>query len=59
MLKVFSKNSSYKLTYFNARGRAEVARLCLAAAGIKYENVRVEQADWPTLKPSKNIYLIF
>jgi glutathione S-transferase len=43
------------LTYFNARGRAEVARLCLAAAGIKYEDVRVEQADWPTLKPSKNI----
>ena len=44
-------NSSYKLTYFNARGRGEVARLCFAVAGVKYEDVRIEQADWPALKP--------
>ncbi|XP_071146779.1 glutathione S-transferase 1-like [Mytilus edulis] len=46
-----SKGGSYKLTYFNGKGRAEVARLCLAAAGVKYEDIRVEQSDWPALKP--------
>ena len=44
---------SYKLTYFDARGRGEIARMVLAAAGQKYENVRVSFEDWPALKPSK------
>jgi len=43
---------TYKLTYFNVRGRGETIRLCLAAAGIKYEDKRVEFKDWPALKPS-------
>ncbi|CAF0861855.1 unnamed protein product [Adineta steineri] len=30
---------SYKLSYFNARGRAEVSRLIFAAAGQKYEDI--------------------
>ena len=46
-----------KLTYFNLRGRAEPSRLILAQAGIEYEDNRIEQADWPKLKPSK-IHLI-
>ena len=41
-----------KLTYFNARGRAEMARLLLANAGVKYEDVRVEGESWQQLKPS-------
>ncbi|KAL4226566.1 hypothetical protein ACF0H5_014551 [Mactra antiquata] len=42
---------SYKLTYFNGRGRGEVARLLLAAADKKYEDVRIEPGQWPELKP--------
>jgi glutathione S-transferase len=36
---------SYKLYYFNAKGRAEVSRLLFVAAGVKYEDVRVEGSD--------------
>ncbi|XP_020901884.1 probable glutathione S-transferase 5 isoform X2 [Exaiptasia diaphana] len=37
---------AYKLYYFNARGRAEPARLCFAAAGVKYEDVRYTFEEW-------------
>jgi len=47
-----SRNMSYKLTYFNGRGRAELSRLIFAQAGVQYEDVRVEHSDWPQLKPS-------
>nr|QUF59396.1 glutathione S-transferase GSTS1/2-2 [Brachionus angularis] len=40
----------YKLNYFNLRGRAELSRLIFAAAGQKYEDVRIEGAQWPQLK---------
>jgi len=46
---------TYKLTYFNGKGRAETTRLVFAAAGIKYEDKRVEKADWGALKPSRNL----
>merc|ERR1712018_323156 len=41
-----------KLIYFNARGRAELARLILAQAGEDYIDERIEREDWPRLKPS-------
>jgi len=37
-------------TYFNVKGRGETARLLLAAAGMRYEDKRVEFAEWPALK---------
>jgi len=37
----------YKLTYFNFRCRAEVARLLFAEAEVKYEDIRYEYSDWP------------
>ncbi|XP_031552994.1 uncharacterized protein LOC116290139 [Actinia tenebrosa] len=37
---------SYKLHYFNARGRAEITRLCFAAAGVKYEDIRYTREEW-------------
>ena len=43
---------TYKLTYFNARGAAEMVRFIFAQAGVKYEDVRVEGEEWPKLKPS-------
>ena len=45
--------SSYKLTYFNGRGRGEIARMLFAAAGKEFEDVRIEFPDWPKLKSSK------
>ncbi|CAF1035180.1 unnamed protein product [Adineta steineri] len=41
---------SYKLYYFNGRGRGEVSRLIFAAAGQKYEDIRYEQDQWPPHK---------
>jgi len=41
---------SYKLYYFDGRGRAELSRLIFAAAGQEYEDVRVAQDQWATKK---------
>ena len=41
----------YKLTYFNARGRAEVSRLIFAQVGVEYEDKRVSFEEWGQLKP--------
>lgn len=42
---------SYKLYYFDSRGRAEYARLLFAAAGVEYTDVRVTKEEWPAMKP--------
>ena len=44
---------NYKLYYFNMKGRAELARLILAYAGIEFEDVRYERDEWLQHKPSK------
>jgi len=44
---------SYKLTYFKVRGRAELSRLIFAQAGVQYEDVRLERAQWQQLQPSE------
>merc|ERR1712154_711937 len=52
--KLFSKvleMKNMKLTYFNGRGRAEVARLILSIAGEVFEDDRIEFSDWEALKP--------
>jgi glutathione S-transferase len=43
---------SYKLTYFNLRGKGEICRLIFAAAGVPYEDVRVDRPQWLELKPT-------
>ncbi|KAK0041640.1 glutathione S-transferase 7 [Biomphalaria pfeifferi] len=40
-----------KLIYFDARGRAEIIRLVLAATGQKFEDIRITQEQWPSEKP--------
>lgn len=42
----------YKLYYFNGRGAAETIRLLFSYGKIDFEDVRIEQDQWPTLKPS-------
>jgi glutathione S-transferase len=41
---------SYKLSYFNARGRAEMIRLVFAAAGVEYEDCRLTKEEFGKLK---------
>ncbi|XP_076239033.1 glutathione S-transferase-like [Calliopsis andreniformis] len=43
---------SYKLIYFNARGRAEHIRYIFAYAGIDYVDERIPKERWPELKKS-------
>ena len=45
--------SPVKLTYFNLKGRAELARLILAQAGAQYEDCRISKEEWLSIKPSK------
>ena len=47
---------SYKLSYFNGRGRGECSRLLFAAAGQKFEDVRLQFEDWPKVKPSMYMF---
>lgn len=39
-----------RLTYFDGAGRAELSRLILAAAGIEFEDRRIDSQDWKELK---------
>jgi glutathione S-transferase len=45
--------SKPKLTFVDAPvSRGEECRLALHIAGVDFEDVRIKQADWPTLKPT-------
>ncbi|KAG5666841.1 hypothetical protein PVAND_014851 [Polypedilum vanderplanki] len=45
--------SSYKVIYYNYRGRAEAIRFLLNYGGIEFEDFRFEsEDDWPKYKPS-------
>ncbi|KAE8747441.1 Glutathione-S-transferase S-4-like [Frankliniella occidentalis] len=43
---------SYKLTYFPIRGRAEHLRVMFAYAKVQYEDNRISQDEWKTIKPT-------
>ncbi len=43
---------TYKLTYFEARGRAEVGRFIFKQADVEFEDVRIKKDKWPAFKPT-------
>jgi prostaglandin-H2 D-isomerase / glutathione transferase len=45
-------SASIKVSYFNARGRAELTRILLADAGVEFEDVRLDKEAFVALKPS-------
>jgi len=49
-----SSGQKIKLSYFDARGRGETARMCLAYSGCDWEDHRVPlgSAEWTALKPN-------
>ena len=42
---------TYRVSYFQSRGRAEVMRQILEYSGQKYEDRRFEQKAWEKVKP--------
>ena len=48
-----------KLVYHSGRGRAEGARLIMAAGVIEYENVRITPEEWVKMKPGKETKQIY
>ena len=44
---------SYKLVYFNGRGRAEISRWIFAQTETEYEDQRINKEQWAELKPGK------
>ena len=46
-----AKIPSYRLVYFDIRGRGELIRFLFAQAGVPYEDKRIALTEWPELKP--------
>lgn len=44
---------TYKLTYFNFKALAEPIRFLLSYGDLDFEDVRIEQSDWPKYKSCK------
>ncbi|XP_045165087.2 S-crystallin SL11-like isoform X1 [Mercenaria mercenaria] len=40
----------YQLLYFNKRGGGEIIRLVFVTAGVQYEDIRLDMAEWLKLK---------
>jgi hypothetical protein len=41
-----------KIVFFDMAGRAEPARMMFAYKNVKYEDKRVTDEEWKTMKPS-------
>lgn len=45
----------YRLTYFNAQALGEPIRILFACANFAFEDIRIANEDWPSLKSSKYV----
>ena len=50
---------NYTLHYFNGRGRAEILRMMMAMAGVKYMDKRYEFSDWDRCRNGKELLIFF
>ena len=48
--------AQYKLMYFDVMGRAELARMCFAQAGVEFTDDRFSFEEWPAKKECKFLY---
>ena len=48
---------NYTLYYFNGRGRAEICRMLMAAAGVQYTDKRFEFNEWDKYRNGKFSFL--
>ena len=48
---------NYTLYYFNGRGRAEICRMLMAAAGVQYTDKRFEFNEWDKYRNGKFFFL--
>jgi hypothetical protein len=44
------KMSEFKLSYFDFRGRGEIARFLFVYGGIPFQDHRIKFEEWPPLK---------
>lgn len=47
---------TYKLKYFNIKGRGEDIRLIFTVAGVKFTDDRVKNEDWPAMMGGMSKY---
>lgn len=50
--------ASFKLTYLNYRGRAELIRFILSQAKVEFEDIRLNPQEWNEIRPSTEIILL-
>lgn len=47
-----ASSNKYKIVYFaGVRGRAEISRLILHAAGVPYDEMLISREEWQQMKP--------
>lgn len=45
--------ASYRLHYFDVRGRAEIVRMLFKLAQVEFEDIRVTESEWTRVKLGK------
>lgn len=50
--------ATFKLTYLNYRGRAELIRFILSQAGIKFEDIRLAPEKWNEIRPETQLGIL-